>query len=107
MMKININKVHSELISNFEEVKICEKSNKEFGNYFEISTIKENKEVRMIITKKDIENSKFNWSYYSDPLNESSFLIERVSTTESVVNDVRDILDKNRFDEEYLLKIAN
>ena len=66
------------MLSNFEEVKINEKSNKEFGNYFEISTIKENKEVKMILTKKNIENSKFSWSYYSDPLNESSFLIERV-----------------------------
>lgn len=106
MIKININKVHGELINNFEDVKISEKSNKDFGNYFEVSTIKESKEVKMIITKRNIENSRFTWSYYSDPSDESSLLIERISTTDTIVSDVKDILEKNRFSEDYLLKIA-
>jgi hypothetical protein len=106
MMKININKVHGGLVNNFEEVKISEKSNKELGNYFEVSALKESKEVKMIITKKNIENDRFSWSYYSDPSDESSYLIERISTTETIVSDVSDIIEKNRFSEDYLLKIG-
>jgi hypothetical protein len=106
MMKVNINKVHGALISNFEEVSIIEKSNKDFGNYFELSALKESKEVKMIITKKNIENDRFIWSYYSDPSDGSSYLIERISTTDSIVSDVVDIVEKNRFSEGYLLKIG-
>ena len=105
-MKININKVHGELIGNFEEVSIVEKANKDFGNYFELSAFKESKEVKMIITKKNIENDRFIWSYYSDPSDDSSYLIERISTTDSIVSDVEDIVEKNRFSEGYLLKIG-
>lgn len=106
MMKVNINKVHGELLNNFEEVFISEKSNKEIGNYFEVSALKESKEVKMIITKKNIENDRFSWSYYSDPSDDTSYLIERTSTTDSIVSDVEDILEKNRFSEDYLVKIG-
>ena len=106
MMKVNINKVHSNLLRNFEEVSISEKSDKLIGNYFEISAIKESKEVKMVITKKNIESDKFSWSYYADPSDEGSYLIERSSTTETIANDVEDIIEKNRFSEEYLLKIG-
>jgi len=106
MMKVNINKVHGELVSSFEEVKITEKSDKTNGNYFEVSALKESKEVKMIITKKNIESDKFSWSYYSDPSDENSFLIERNSTTDTIVSDVEDIIEKNRFSEDYLLKIG-
>ena len=36
-MKYNINRLHGLLISNFEDVSLVEKSNNNFGNYFEIS----------------------------------------------------------------------
>lgn len=104
-MKYNINKVHSSLICSFGEVKIKENSNKEFGNYFEISAVDERKEVRIIVSKRDIENEIFVWHYYSNPLNEKSFLIERKSGLDSIVSDVRDIISKNRFDEDYLSQI--
>jgi hypothetical protein len=106
MMKVNINKVHGGLVSNFEEVKITEKSDKANGNYFEVSALKESKEVKMIISKKSIENDRFSWSYYSDPSDENSFLIERNSTTDTIVSDVEDIIEKNRFSEGYLSKIG-
>lgn len=106
MMKININKVHGDLVGRFEEVSIAEKANKDFGNYFELSASKESKEVKMIITKKNIENDRFIWSYYSDPSDDSSHLIERISTTDSIASDVADIVEKNRFSEGYLLKIG-
>lgn len=106
MMKININKVHGDLVNNFEEVRISEKSSKNLGNYFELSALKESKEVKMIITKKSIESESFAWSYFSDPSDESSFLIERTSTTDTIVSDVSDIIEKNRFSEGYLSKIG-
>jgi hypothetical protein len=60
----------------------------------------------MIITKKNIESEKFSWSYYSDPSDDSSYLIERSSTIETIVSDVDDIIEKNRFSEGYLSKIG-
>jgi hypothetical protein len=100
-IKYNINKLHGLLISNFKDVSIVEKSTKDFGNYFEIS-VKEDKEVKIIITKKDIENTNFNWKYYSNPNDELSFLIERNSSIDKISSDIKDILIKNRFNEEYL-----
>lgn len=100
-MKYNINKLHGLLLNEFSNVKINEKTSMEFGNYFEIS-INEGKEVKMIVTKKDIENKTFDWRYFSNPLNESSFLIERKSSIENISNDIKDIFNKNRFDEDYL-----
>lgn len=104
-MKYNINKVHGNLICSFGEVKINESSNKRFGNYFEISTTAGQKEVRIIVSKKDIESEVFAWHYYSNPLNESSALIERKSSLDSMVADISDIISKNRFDEDYLSQI--
>jgi len=100
-MKYNINRLHGLLISSFEDVSLVEKSNNNYGNYFEIS-IKEDKEVKIIITKKDIEDQNFGWKYYSNPTNESSFLIERYSSIDNITSDIKDILFKNRFDAEYL-----
>lgn len=106
-LKYNINKIHSDFLTNFEEVRIDEKSNKEFGNYFLISAITEGKEVKMILTKKSVESGNLNWSYYSNPLMENSTLVERSSSIANITNDVKDIIDKNRFDEEYISSINN
>ena len=107
-IRYNINKIHSDLTSRFykNEVKIEEKSNLKLGNYFEISVINEDKEVKMIITKKDIENDVFEWKYFSNPLEENSFLIERKSSIDKVTEDVKEIFVKNRFDEDYLTKLG-
>jgi len=106
-LKFNINKIHGEFITNFEKVEIIEESNKEFGNHFLISVSNEGKEVKIILTKKEIEKQTFNWSYFSNPLMESSFLIERTSNLSTITNDIKDIITKNRFDEEYLKNINN
>ena len=66
----------------------------------------EEKEVKMIITKKDIENDIFEWKYFSNPLEENSFLIERKSSIDKVTEDVKEIFVKNRFDEDYLTKLG-
>ena len=104
-LKQNINKVHGDLLNSFNTVKIVEKSSLEMNNYFELSVIENKKELKVIIRKSDIENNTFNWKYYSNPLDTNSYLIERVSSINGFYNDVKDILEKNRFDEDYLNKI--
>lgn len=106
-LKYNINKIHSDLLSNFEEVRIDEKSDKKFGNYFLISAINEGKEVKLILTKKSVESGNLNWSYYSNPLKEDSLLVERTSSIADITTDVKDVIVKNRFDEEYITSINN
>ncbi len=103
-LRYNINKIHSDLTSRFykNEVKIEEKSNLKLGNYFEISIINEDKEVKMIVSKKELEGSSFNWAYLSNPLNESSDFVERNSNIETIANDISEIFEKKRFDTDYL-----
>jgi len=104
-LKQNINKIHIDLSNNFEQVSIEEKSSLSYGNYIELSVINDNKTLKMIIEKKDIENYKFNWKYLANPLNENSDIVERVSTIDGLVNDVKVIFDKNRFNSEYIESI--
>ena len=104
-MKYNINKLHGILLNDFEEVKITEKSNLTFGNYFEIS-VNEEMEVKMIISKRDIENDIFEWKYFSNPLEENSYLIQRKSSINQISKDIKEILVKNRFDGDYLTKLG-
>jgi hypothetical protein len=106
-LKQNINKVHGDLINNFNEVIILEKSSLEMSNYFELSILENNKELKVIIKKSDIANTNFNWKYYSNPLDSNSYLIERKSSIDNFYNDVKDILEKNRFDVDYVNKINN
>ena len=106
-LRQNINKVHFDLTNRFEEVTITEKSNLKLGQYFELSILESNKEVKIILTKTEVEKGVFNWSYFSNPLNESSDLVERTSKLEMFSLDIQEILDKNRFDSDYLNKINN
>lgn len=106
-LKYNINKIHGDFLTNFEEVRIDEKTSKELGNYFLISAINEGKEVKMILTKKSVESGNLEWSYYSNPLKENSTLVERSSSIDNITSDVKDVINKNRFDEEYISSINN
>lgn len=102
MISYNINRVHSNILLKFDETKIEEKSNKKFGNYFEISIVSENKKVRAIIPIKEIEKQDFNWYYFSNPLSDVSYLVERKSSIDNIADDIKDIFNKNRFSEDYL-----
>lgn len=104
-LKYNINKVHSNIKELFKETDIKEKSDRKFGNYFELNIISESKKLRIIVNKKDIEGNVFNWKYYSNPLNEDSYLVERTSNLDNILEHVKDIFNKNRFDEDYLKNI--
>jgi hypothetical protein len=101
-IKENINKIHIGLILTFESVKLEEKSSHEIGNYFELVATKDNTDVKMIISKRDLENETFKWSYYANPLNEKSDLVERVSNATDLCGHVVDIISNNRFNKEYL-----
>lgn len=103
-LKSNINKIHVDLLNNFDDVKISEKSSLEHQEYFELSAIKEGKELIMLVSKREIEKGNFNWKYYSNP-NTKDFLVERNSSVENLINDVQDIFEKNRFDSNYLENI--
>jgi hypothetical protein len=102
--KYNINKIHGDLLSQFlnSEIKIEEKSNLKLGNYIEVSIINEGKDVKMVVSKKELENYSFNWSYSENPLNESADFVDRFSSIDDLTSDVKEIFEKNRFSEEYL-----
>jgi hypothetical protein len=101
-IRYNINRIHLLLSEKFQNVEIKEKSSLDFGKYFEIC-IKESKEVKVILPFKNIDGrSQIDWFYFANPLNENSELIQRNSTTESFTPIISDILEKNRFSEEYL-----
>lgn len=104
-LKQNVNKIHIDLSNNFEEVNISEKSDLTYGNYIELSVTEGNKNLKMIVTKRDIENYNFNWKYFANPLNENSDLVDRSSTLDGLVNDVKDIFEQNRFNSEYIESI--
>jgi hypothetical protein len=104
-LRTNINKIHSDLTSRFNDVSLLEKSNVSLGNYFEISIVENNKNLKIILSKKSIDNDNFSWSYFSNPDNELSTLVERQSNVNNFVHIVEDIFEKNRFDSEYLEKI--
>jgi hypothetical protein len=100
-LKYNVNKLHSDLSSKFENIEIFEKSSLKWGNYIEFSIKENNINLRAIVSKSDLENNNFNWIYLSNPNNEQS-LVERKSTTDSFLDDVKDIFEKNRFDSDYI-----
>lgn len=103
MFKENINKIHYDLsnIENHDFIKIEEKSSLRYGEYIEISMLKENKELVSIIKKSDLNNDNFKWEYKANPKDENSILVERFSNVYSFSNDVNDIFENNRFDSDY------
>lgn len=105
MLRENINKIHLDALNSFQEVLISEKSSLIYGNYIELSINEGGKTLLALIKKSDLESNKFNWSYKSNPINEKSSLVERFSSVEGFVNDVKDIFEKNRFDSDYIKTI--
>lgn len=105
-LKAHTNKIHADLLQNFDDVQISEKASLKFGEYIELKATSQNKELIIIVEKRQLELDKFNWSYYSNPISQD-FLVERVSTVDNLLEDVRDIFEKNRFDQEYLKQINN
>ena len=103
-LKTNANKIHSDLTSLYEGVKIEENSTRELGNFVEFRVVENNKELVLSIRKYELEKDIFNWSYLSNPKDANS-VIERVSNINSFLSDIKDIFEKNRFDQDYLQKL--
>lgn len=103
--KEKINKIHYDVSNEFTNVVINEKSSIQHGNYIELSMNENNKKLSVLIKKPDLHYKRFNWSYLSNPNNSKSLLIERNSSVESFIEDVKDIFEKNRFDSEYIKSI--
>jgi hypothetical protein len=103
-LKENLNKIHFLLSSRFDVI-LNEKSDLKFGNYIEFLIKEDNKEIRASIKKVDLENNTFNWTYLSNPLDNNSTIVERLSNVDGFITDVTDIFEKNRFDSDYLEKI--
>lgn len=103
-LKKNINHLHFLLTKSFSDLEIKESSNKSLGNYFLI-TIKENYTCKIVIKKEDLESQNINWSYYANPTDDNSTLVERSSSIENVSIDILDIFEKKRFDSDYLSSI--
>lgn len=99
--KENINKIHSDLVINFTDVKVQEKSSLKDGEYVEITTLNEGKELVILIQKRELNSKTFNWKYYSNP-DKRDYLVERKSELNTLIDDVKDIFNKKRFDSEYV-----
>ena len=100
MIKENINKIDYDLKNLFESVKISEKSNK--GNYFfEVVASSNKAQVKVEISKPELNNNVIKWSYYVNPLNESSDKIERISNIENTASDIFEILSKKKMESAY------
>jgi hypothetical protein len=103
-LRANVNKIHADMISVFEDVQISEKSSKDRGEYLEFVTVNEKKELVILVSKKELSSDNFNWSYYSNPL-KKTHLVERKSNVNDMIKDIQDIFEKNRFDSEYIKSI--
>jgi hypothetical protein len=99
-LKENVNSLHNSLVVKFGDINISEKSSKEYGNYLELSIIKEGREVKAIINKEDLESNTFKWKYYSNPIS-GDHLVERQSSVFGFCDDVQNIFDYNRFSHDY------
>ena len=55
-----------------------------------------------MIRKVDLELPNVNFLYLTNPLNEQSSVISRVSNVESFADSINDIIKNERFDSEYI-----
>jgi hypothetical protein len=104
-LQTNVNKIHFDLTSLYESVKVEENSNRQIGNFVEFRVVENNKELVLTIQKYELEKETFNWSYLANP-NDKLSVVERVSQVENFLSDVKDIFEKNRFDQDYLQKLV-
>lgn len=109
-IKMNINRIDFELKEVFDKVKISEKADNG-GYFFDIKTSstfifedesKRRANINVKIYKQDIVNNNIRWFYQSNPLNEKSNWVERVSNIKSISEDITNIVILKQMDEDYL-----
>lgn len=104
----NINKIDFELKNIFENVFITEKNIKnqhliliDVNSVFLFESCKKRVNIKIEINKFDLVGNNIKWTYLTNPLNESSDKIERVSDISTITNDILDIVNKKRMVTEY------
>lgn len=101
-LKSNINKIDYNLNKSFNNVKIEEKSSVNKGYHIELTINENNKLLKAIISKSNLEYPIFNWGYLADPNDENSHFVERRSNINDFTDDIKEIFEKNRFDADYI-----
>ena len=114
-VKSRINKIDFELKAFFENVYIKEKYYK--TGYFEISAntigfifeTREYKrlEAKLIINQPDLLQENIKWSYSTNPLDENSIWLDRVSTLETISLDIINIIKEKRLSEDYIFNLES
>lgn len=99
--KLNFNKLHSELTNKYGNVKVSEKWSPKLGNYIEVIIESNSIEMVTFLSKEGLCVSEFNWLYLSDPIDNNS-VVERVSSLNSFLSDVSDVIDNKKFSRDYL-----
>lgn len=103
--KSALNKIDFELKNLFENVKFIEKTNTKLPSFtFIAESSKMNKCINMIINVEQIGiiGNSITWKYKTNPLNENSMEITRLSTFNTFMEDVYTIIKENRFEKEYI-----
>ena len=114
-VKSRINKIDFELKAFFENVYIKEKFYK--TGYFEISANKitylneseeyKRLEAKLIINQPDLLQDKIKWSYSTNPLDENSIWLDRLSTMETISEDIINIIKEKRLNEDYIFNVES
>jgi hypothetical protein len=107
-VKANINQIDFDLKNLFENVFIIEKTSKDkylfeikVDSIFLFESDKKRVGIRIDIDKNDMTSNNIRWTYYTNPLLESSDKIERISHIDMFANDVMDIATNKRMVTEY------
>ena len=117
LISYNINKIDSNLKQLFESVSVKERViTNQF--YFEIrcksnfenlneSLTKCSAECVLLVEKRSIMRDLVQWSYLSNPLNENSFWVDRVSHIDSLHEDVYNLIVKKQMETQYFESLEN
>lgn len=113
MIKENINKIDFELKNLFDSVTITEKTKKgEFlfeinaSKVLEVDGLDKKVEVKLEIAKPSLNSNTVKWSYYTNPLKETSEKIEIVSDIDTISSDIYKIVSKKRMTIEYFESLS-
>lgn len=102
MIRENINTLDFKLKNYFDNVVIKDKSEKSKFLY-ELNLIKNDKNLIIDIDKDYLNQNIYdiNWKYLSNPNDTTSFVERKSSGVNNLVDDIIEIVEKNRFDSDY------
>lgn len=102
MIRENINTLDFKLKNYFDNVAIKEKSEKS-KFLFELNLSKNDRNLIIDIDKEFLNQNIYdiNWKYLSNPNDKTSFVERKSSGVNNLVDDIIEIVEKNRFDSNY------